>query len=235
MDERYRALLNLQELDLKIEEAASRVADYEPRLEDVEKPVVDLERNLNGQRERLAELKESLRRLERAAEDKKGRMDRCEERLQRVRNPREEAAARTELDLVRHALEADETDIIDLLDRVRRAELKVDELSREAGKAREAVEPARQQLLEKRNQAVDELAVLQDQRNNHTIRMDRNAARLYERVRAGRTRQVLAELMPDGACGSCFSLVPLQQQAEIRQGKLLARCEACGVILYPVQ
>jgi predicted nucleic acid-binding Zn-ribbon protein len=57
--------------------------------------------------------------------------------------------------------------------------------------------------------------------------------RLYERVRAGRTNTVLAAVTQDGACGHCFNMIPIQEQAEIRRGETLGRCEACGVILYP--
>ena len=37
----------------------------------------------------------------------------------------------------------------------------------------------------------------------------------------------------DGACGRCFSMVPLQIQAEVRAGGRLRRCEACGIIFAP--
>jgi predicted nucleic acid-binding Zn-ribbon protein len=63
--------------------------------------------------------------------------------------------------------------------------------------------------------------------------MDKNAVRLYERVRSGKRRTPLAPLTPDGACGSCYNVLPMQEQSEIRQGGTLMRCEACGVILYP--
>jgi predicted nucleic acid-binding Zn-ribbon protein len=43
----------------------------------------------------------------------------------------------------------------------------------------------------------------------------------------------IASLTPDGACGHCFSLVPLQVQNEIREGRSMVTCEACGVILTP--
>jgi predicted nucleic acid-binding Zn-ribbon protein len=43
---------------------------------------------------------------------------------------------------------------------------------------------------------------------------------------------VVAPLKDEGACGHCFNILPLQEQAEIRRGDTLRRCEACGVILY---
>ncbi len=150
-----------------------------------------------------------------------------------MRNPREEAAARTELDLVRRAAEADEQEALEVMEQATRTELKLEEMERELEKVRAELEPQKQALYEERSGAEEALAVLRDRRENHALHLDDAALRLYERVRAGKTRVVLAKLMPDGACGHCFSMVPIQQQAEIRQGGTLHRCEACGVILYP--
>ncbi len=35
----------------------------------------------------------------------------------------------------------------------------------------------------------------------------------------------------DGACGSCYSLIPLQVQHEVRNVSRLVLCESCGVIV----
>jgi predicted nucleic acid-binding Zn-ribbon protein len=77
-----------------------------------------------------------------------------------------------------------------------------------------------------------QLSLLRDQRQNHAIRLDASSLRLYERVRSGRASTVIAPLTPEGACGHCFNILPVQEQSEIRNGKTLRRCEACGVILY---
>ena len=55
--------------------------------------------------------------------------------------------------------------------------------------------------------------------------------RMYDGIRRGGRRQAVAALTGDGACGHCFSVLPLQLQNEIRHGRDLIRCEACGVIL----
>ncbi|MBI4410095.1 MAG: hypothetical protein HY561_10335 [Gemmatimonadetes bacterium] len=232
MHERHRALLELQEQDREIEGAEKRLAGFIPELETLEAPVQALERETETLRTRLVEMRQEVRRLEHAAEEKRERLRRYQERLERVRNAREEAAARTEFDLVRRAVEADEQEALQLMDQGTRSDLKLDELEKQLVKARSDMEPQREQLLVARAQLEGELAVLRDRRQNHVLRLDPAAARLYERVRAGRTRNVLAALTQDGACGNCFSLVPLQQRAEIRREESLVRCEACGVILY---
>ena len=54
---------------------------------------------------------------------------------------------------------------------------------------------------------------------------------LYQSIRGRTGRTAVAELTADGACGYCFSVMPLQIQNEVRHGADLVRCEACGVIL----
>src|SRR5690606_1148305 len=125
-----------------------------------------------------------------------------------------------------------EQEAIERMDEAKRTDLKADELERRLAAARDEVEPRRQELEAEREQVAQELAVLQDKRENQILRLDPKAARLYERIAAGHTTAVSERLTPDGACGQCFGLVPLQQQSEIRRGNTLIRCEACGVILY---
>jgi predicted nucleic acid-binding Zn-ribbon protein len=232
MDDTYEALLNLQGLDERMEEARERVRRFGPELEELEAPVQAVEREVEALRQRLVEMRAEVRRLERGADDKRAQLRKYQERLDRVRNAREEAAARTEIDLVRRAVEADETDALDLMDQVKRQELKLDELEKKLVKMRAESAPQREELERGRDEAQGALEVLAERRQEQVEGMSRDAVRLYERVRAGKTRVTLARLMPDGACGHCFSMIPIQEQRQVRQREGLQRCEACGVILY---
>ena len=233
MEELYRSLMALQELDEEIRLTEEKLTAFDPQLEEVEAPVVALEQEFMAMRKRLEELRAESKRLNRAAEDKRDRLKRTEERLERVRNQREESAIRTEIHLIRTAVEADEGEAIDVMEEITRTELKQDELERKLGDARSGMEPRRAEVLEARGAVEHELAVLRDRRENQFVRLDPKAARLYERVKAGKSRVVITKVTPDGACGHCYGMIPIQQQAEIRQATSLFRCEACGVILMP--
>lgn len=233
MEDQRQALLALQELDQEIERAERKLQEFEPQLQTVDLPVTNLEKEIALLRERLEEARAEARRLERGAEQKRERLRTYEERLMRIRNAREDAAVRTELDLIRRATEADETDAIEKMEQARRTDLKLDELLRNLEKQKAEVAPKREELLRAREEAATELAVLRDRRQNFTMRLEAQSLRLYERVRAGRTKRALAPLSPEGACGNCFNVLPIQQQLEVRREGALVRCEACGVILYP--
>jgi len=232
MEETYQALLGLQELDEQMAEARDRVQRFGPELEQLEAPVVAAQAEVDALRQRVTEMRAELRRLERGAEDKTAHLRKYEERLERVRNAREEAAARTEIDLIRRAVDADETDALELMDQVKRQELKLDELEAKLAKLQAETAPQKEELERGRDHAQEQLEILEDQRRNKVIRLSGEAARLYERIRGGKTRVTLARLTPDGACGHCFSLIPIQEQNQIRRREALHRCEACGVILY---
>ena len=232
MEDTYEALMDLQDLDQRMAEAREKVREFEPQLEELEAPIEELEEQVEAVRSRLEEMKQEERRLERSADDKRAKLEQYEARLERVRTAREESAARTEIDLISKALEADEEDALALIDQIRRTELKLDELEGKLADLRAEIDPQRSTLLEERNEAADQLEILKDKRENKLIRMSDDAARLYERIRGGKTDVALAKLTKDGACGHCFSMIPLQEQNEIRRREALHRCEACGVILF---
>jgi predicted nucleic acid-binding Zn-ribbon protein len=232
MRETYEGLIGLQELDAQIDDARRTLANFQPERDELEAPVEAKEKEVEAVRARLNEMKAETRRLERGAEEKRATLKKYEDRMARVRNAREEAAARTEIDLVRRAAEADEDDAVALMEQVTKVELKLDEMEKDLTRARQELEPKRAALLAAQQEAQAALDVLKDQRQNRRIRLDDRAIGLYDRVRSGRTRVVLARLTKDGACGNCFSVIPIQQQNEIREDRGLHRCEACGVILY---
>jgi predicted nucleic acid-binding Zn-ribbon protein len=150
----------------------------------------------------------------------------------KTRSSREEAAIRAELDLVRKALDADVTDVRLYSEQATRADLKHDETRRNADKIRAEIAPRRDELLLEKMQAEELVAQLRARRENLAVRLDGPSRRLYERLRSSRSKMVLAPLTAQGACGNCFTVLPVQEQSMVRQAKALHRCEACGVILY---
>lgn len=229
----HTSLKELQELDIRIAEARAKLEEYEGLLAEVAAPAEALDRETELLRTRLKEMRSDERRLEGAADDKRARMKRLQDRIHSIRNLREEAALRVETDLVRRALEADEQEALSLLDGIRRAEEQLRELERRRAEALEAVEPRRRELEEGRAEVRRGLEELEADRAARTGSLGERERRLYESYRAGGRKVVVASLTGDGACGFCFSVVPLQLQAEVRQGSSLIRCEACGVILLP--
>jgi len=230
-EQRRTDLRELQKLDLQIQEAQRRIADFDPLFEAVEEPALILERDLGTTKNRLQEMKLEGRRLELATEEKRTRQKRLEERLGSVRNLREEAAVSAELEMVKRALMNDEQEALSLIDQIRKTEDRFAELEAAFAEATQIVEPKREELLAQRTAAQQELEALRAERKSFAAGMDTAELKTYDAIRAGGRVVAVAPLTEDGACGHCFGMVPLQLRNEIRQGDRLIRCEACGVIL----
>ncbi len=225
------ALRELQKLDERIREIQTRIAAFDPELAEVEEPALTAESELAQAEGRLNQMEVDARRLERAADDKRARAAKLEERLNKVSNLREEAAVRSELDLTKKALEGDEQEALQILDRIRRTEVAVEEMRSRAEVAREEVEPRQRELLAEREELHDRLEALRGRRSSILQGVGPRETKVYESFHESGRSVVVASLLEDGACGHCFGMIPLQLQNEIRRGVGMHRCEACGVIL----
>jgi hypothetical protein len=233
MESLHGTLLELQQIDEEITQAESRVAAYGERFTELEAPLRTLEADADALRTRITDLTQQIYKLETGAQNKRERLHAYEQRLEKTRSMREDSATRVEIDLVRRAADADVAEARDVGQEKTRAELKLDEIEKQLAAVRAEVDPKRAELQVEAQEAEDALAHLRDRRDNHALRIEKPALTLYERVRGRKDRRVLAPMTPEGACGACFNMLPLQEQTEVRRGTTLHRCEACGVILYP--
>ena len=224
-------LEELQRLDQQIEAAEKKIRSSESLLEEVDEGVAEIESEVVTTRSRLQEMRVEERRVELSSQEKRNRVKKLEERLNTVRNVREEAAVSAEADMVRTALEGEEQEALTLLEQIRKLELRLEEQEAALEEARAEVEPRRQEILGERKALEDGLVGLRSDRERFTDAMEANELKVYERIRGRSGRRAVARLTPDGACGHCFNMVPLQLCNEIRHGSEMIRCEACGVIL----
>jgi len=230
-EETLGSLKELQEIDLQLEQLRGRVAEFDPLLAEIEEPARELEQEVVTLRGRLQEIKVDERRLENSADDRRARSKTLEERLKSVRNLREEAAVRAEMDLLRMALEGDEQEALTLLDQIRKMEDRLTEQQTALEEARASIEPRRIELLQEQKAALEEFARLKEKRQSFASQLPSKELHDYERIRGGGRTVAVASLTPDGACGHCFGMIPLQIQNEIRKESVTIACEACGVLL----
>lgn len=224
-------LRELQRLDENIQEVKKDLEVFGLKLDEIEGPTLQLESELESTRKRLKEIRSEERRLEMSADDKRARSKRLQERMNTVRNLREEAAVHAELDLVRRALDGDEQEALGLLDQIRKVEERLGELEEELDAAKAELEPRREALLAEHAAEKEQLEELVAKRDAFAAQIDDRERRLYDSIKAGGRTVVVAEITADGACGHCFSVIPLQLQSNIRLGTEVIRCEACGVII----
>jgi predicted nucleic acid-binding Zn-ribbon protein len=231
MNELYSSLLQLQELDQQIATAEAKVEAFTRKFDEARSPVTGLERDIGTATNKLDELRFQQRKLDTGVENKRTKLRQFQERAEK-RAMRNEAGTKAEMDLIRRAVDAEVEEAGDVGEQVKRQDMKLDDLRKALERANEDISPKVAELESERAEAQTELQQLLDKRNAITAPLDKPALRLYERVRLGKKRNALAPMTADGACGSCYNVLPVQEQTEVRNGNGLHRCEACGVILY---
>lgn len=231
----YEALRSLEKIDRRISGLMAQLEALTPELFESERRIAELEVRHEAVSKRLEKSESRLRKSERATKAGRETLKRLQQRAQEVQNLKQHTAVRAETDAARRNLEAAEDDQLQGMQEVEEAKAELSVLKAELTEERAAFERMKSDASARRAELESEILVERDRRANRELRVDVQALRLYESVRSGKTRHVLAALTPDGVCGHCYTFIPVQRQAEIRSRSRLHLCEGCGIILYPVE
>lgn len=225
-------LLSLQEIDLEILRINHELVGLDEELSQLRADVDELEARAAKLRGRKEDAEARVRRFQRSVQAGRATLKRLETRAQAVSNMQQHFAVRTETETARRNLRAAEDEALSAMQEVETLAGDLEEVESELAEASERLETRRGEVRTFRAALESELARHTDQKKTREERLDRRTLRLYQSVAGGRTDSALAPLTGDGVCGSCFTAVPKQRQADIRTGRSLAVCEGCGVILY---
>ncbi len=224
-------LLLMQELDQRIAGARRKRRDLDESLDLADREVEGLEEKTGAVEKRLAQVLAEERRLNRAVDARRDRIRELRDRLKLVREPRQYEAVMTEMEFLVEAVDDDETEQIKTLDAIARFEEQRDELKAELEAARESAAPRRFMVEKERDEASSRIAELRDRRDKLADGIEDRYRRIYESINRDGERQAVWRMTSDGACGSCFSMIPLQARNELRRASTLFLCEGCGVIV----
>ncbi|MDT8435208.1 MAG: C4-type zinc ribbon domain-containing protein [Gemmatimonadota bacterium] len=224
-------LLNLQEMDEEITLIEKELRELDAEREELVARVSGLEGAEKEATVRLEREDAHVRQAERTVNAGRATLKRLQQRAQEVHNMREHLAARTEVDAARQNLEAAETALLDAMQAQERARDELESAASGLATGRDETATRLAELDARRAELADRLAIRRDRRENRALRIDESVRSLYDRVRGGRQTRALAPIL-EGVCGACYTSIPLQRQAEVRSGRSLIVCEACGVILH---
>lgn len=225
------ALLDLQSLDNEIGSRTLEVELLHERMVELEQMLPGLETRVTDTTAAIEEAEALLRRRERTVQAGRATYKRLQGRAQEVQNMKQHLAARAESDAARRNLEIAEEEVLEAMQQIEQGRVNLEEQEAQLAEARSEYEAGKAEVDSRKSELEDEIAVRRDKRDNRAIRLEAPVLQLYEKVRGGRTQDVLA-LLVDGVCGHCFTSVPLQRQSEIKAGRTLWLCEGCGVILH---
>jgi predicted nucleic acid-binding Zn-ribbon protein len=224
-------LLALQAKDEALSEVEARLAGMSREAVTLDNALERAREGLEAARRALVEGERRRDELEIKIESYRLLQDRRSLRLEQVRNPKEASVLMAELDLARNALAKEENEWVRSADAVTQLELKVKEEERTIEALAAAQAPERTRIAETRARLEEERDAASREREATAGLINKPLRMRYDRLRKARSSAVVVPLV-GGACGGCFTAVPLNRRGQIRAG-LVDGCEACGAILYP--
>ena len=225
------ALLNLQAKDKVVMDIEASIDALEPDLEALGKELEDAMAELEAAKSRAEGADQRRQDLEAKIEGYRLMQERRRQKLEWVRGAKEASTLMAELDLARSVLAKEEAEWVRSTDRLQEAQNLAEEQDTNLTATKEAQAPKREEIAAKLAEFDDQLQAANADRDEAAKDVVQGLKDRYNRVRQGRAPLALYVLQ-NGACGHCFTSVPLHRRQKLLGGQTTEPCEACGVLLY---
>lgn len=231
MLEEIKPLLELQEIDMRIQELEKNIALVPGDVLELRKIVAETEKNFADIEAKLGEVEKENRHYERVLQAKENDLNKYRSQMHEVKTNKEYSALMIEIDnLQQENSQLEDKVLIFLEERDKLLRLIKNE------KIKLAADRERLKIKEEENrQRIKGLEKIRDSETEKREELSRNIKKpflgSYERIRKTERGMALAPVEGNVCCG-CFTEIPYQTVNEIIKGNRLIVCERCSRMLY---
>jgi predicted nucleic acid-binding Zn-ribbon protein len=226
-------LLDLQTKDLALLDTELRLKALDEELAALDGTMTRAGEAATAAERRLEELVKKREELEKVIEAQRAQQERRRARIEQVRTAREVQALMTEMDQARSVVARSESEWVKSAELAQQQENAVLEAKAQLAALEGDQTGERARLAEARASLEQEREAARQDRESTAASVERSLRARYDRLWTARLAVVVVPLRGD-ACGACYTAVPRNRRSQIRAGTHIEGCEACGVILYPV-
>ncbi|WP_025763508.1 zinc ribbon domain-containing protein [Dyadobacter tibetensis] len=229
------ALLKLQEIDSSLDEIRKTRGDLPEEVRDLEDEIAGIETRLAKFKGEIGNLNSEIDSFKNAQKDGEKLIKKYKEQQMNVRNNREYDAITKEIELQELDMQLAEKKINEARARIRLIEEDLNRAETSLKDRNDDLKAKKDELdLITSESEADEKDLLTS-REKHIKKIEERLLKSYQRIRGNSINGLAVVNVSRGACGGCFSIVPPQRQADIRERKKLIVCEHCGRILADVE
>ena len=233
--QKLEALLKLQNIDSALDSIKKMRGDLPEEVRDLEDEVAGIETRINKFNKEIAVLEEEISKNRNAKKDAEKLVNKYKDQQMNVRNNREYDAISKEIEL-----QGLETELADK--RSREFEFKILNKKDDVSETETRLNTRKKDLDAKRKEldvliaeSEDDEVKLNKDRDKAAKHVEERLLRPYDKLRGNYPNGLAVVMVKRGACGGCFSAVPPQRQADIKDKKRIIVCEHCGRILADVE
>jgi uncharacterized protein len=224
-------LFALQDVDSRLQALHLQISELEKAAVEVATQATATRARANLQRQEVADLEKRRREIEGRLRDEEQRIKNRRMRMQQIRNERELAAVKHEIDLSRESnalLEEELLQIFETLDG-RNAQLKT--LDEELAAQEAQLEERQLEVEAKREELRERLEATTAERNQLAAAIVPGDLDRYDKLRA-RRGGVAVVAIRQGNCGGCGVQVPPRLLLEIHRNLDVVPCPSCNRLLH---
>jgi predicted nucleic acid-binding Zn-ribbon protein len=227
-----RLVVQLQDLDQRIEALRREIASLPKHIAEIAKALEAHTRKLEADRAALAANQRDRKQLEVDIQVQEQRIAKLKDQMSGSKVTNEQYAAfKHEIDFCETAIRKYEDRILDRMSESEPLEQNLKLAEAALQKEKELVEAEKQRARERTAADQKSLEELQKQRQQVVAELVPEVHSAYERIRKKRKGVAVAEAA-DGRCSACHLALRLQFLQDVRRGDQVMFCESCGRILY---
>lgn len=231
MKDQLQLLISLQQTDLEILHLQTRTDEAPSEIGKLDQDLAESSQQLETAREIHQQHLRQARQLERELNGLREKLARFKTQLMEVKNNQQYKAVLLEIDAAKGQINSTEDEILEEM-------LAAEESEQKASEVETAVENTRREVEEKQRDLKQFIAtaettgrMLREKRCRVVATLEPELDALYQRIAKARNGQALAEAR-DQSCQVCHIRLRPQLFNEIKASQRIITCENCNRILY---
>ena len=225
------SLLELQEIDSKLDQLKKLRGDLPEEVKDLEDEVIGFETRISKFEAEIDTFKKDIEHHIQNKKEADKLIAKYKDQQMNVRNNREFDAISKELELQELEIQLSEKRIKESEFRIAQKQADIDTTNESKAKRIDILNQKKTELDKLVNDSQDEEEKLIKQSDKQAKKVDDRLLKAYHRIRSGAKNGLAVVAVDRGACGGCFNVVPPQRQADIMDKQKIIICEHCGRIL----
>lgn len=225
-------LIALQKLDTTIRKLEKELEAIPQRRAEIEREFDQRAFEIKALESRRDEAKHTRARLENEVVEQRTRAERAERNLMSSKKQDEYTAAIREADAARKQISTLETQILEQMESLDKAEASLNERADEIATLNSDREARLKAFDEETQQQSEQLVAARSERDQVFANLPKAMSAMYSRISARIRDGVAVAEARNRSCTACFMTLRPQVMAEVRRGEEIITCDNCGRILY---